>query len=362
MIELSRECRLVFCIGAGGVGKTTFSAALGIDEATRGRKVLVLTADPARRLADTFGVNTLHDADVPVALSNDALGTLHAAMLETKSTADHSIERVATDPTHAKRVLENRVYKAFSQTLSRSHAYAAMERIHEAVHNDCYDLVIVDTPPAQSALEVLDAPLRLTSFLKHRTVQWFTHHEVRSTHHHGGMLGRRLLRMIIGHSLVGALTEFLSEMAFLSNGFLAHARQLSMIMRSSQTSLILVGGSGASEVKTSRKVVTTIRKTGLIVHHVVFNHAFIVGLTGDDEPDAKPLPELQAMTDKVTAIRTSLAMEQVHKQLNILAFYEGIEEPPLGWTLPESIHPLARRDDLLNWIRLGKPMQSPQNA
>ena len=94
-------------------------------------------------------------------------------MLETKASADEIIRRAADDEARAQRVLDNRIYQAFSNTLARSHAYAAMERVHEAVHDTRYDLVVVDTPPAQSSIEILDAPDRLVRFLDQRVVRWF---------------------------------------------------------------------------------------------------------------------------------------------------------------------------------------------
>ena len=129
--------------GVIGVGKTTFAAALGLREALRGRSVLVLTADPARRLADALGVHGLRDVPSDIPLPSTALGgELHAAMLETKASADDIIRRAADDPTRAQRVLDNRIYQAFSNTLARSHAYAAMERVHETVHDPRYDLAV----------------------------------------------------------------------------------------------------------------------------------------------------------------------------------------------------------------------------
>jgi anion-transporting ArsA/GET3 family ATPase len=161
MFALEDECRLAFCVGVGGVGKTTFAAALGLTEALRGRSVLVLTADPARRLADALGIRGLQDVPSNVSIPRNCGGELHAAMLETKASADAIIRRAAHDEVSAQRVLDNRIYQAFSNTLARSHAYAAMERVYETMHDSRYDLVVIDTPPAQSSVEILDAPDRL---------------------------------------------------------------------------------------------------------------------------------------------------------------------------------------------------------
>ena len=167
-------------------------------------------------------------------------GELHAAMLETKASADEIIRRAADDQARAQRVLDNRIYQAFSNTLARSHAYAAMERVHEAVHDPRYDLVVVDTPPAQSSIEILDAPARLVRFLDQRVVRWFLQASDDSPTLRGGAIAQRLLRTVAGDSLVSALTEFLTEMAFLREGFAERARDVRDLMRSPSASFVLV--------------------------------------------------------------------------------------------------------------------------
>ncbi len=362
MVQLNDDCQLAFCVGVGGVGKTTFAAALAISEAMRGRRVLVLTADPARRLADALSVSELRNEASPIPLPAACTGSLHAAMLETQSSADQAIERIASDRAHAERVLHNRIYRAFSRTLSRSHAYAAMERIYAAVHEDPYDLVIVDTPPAQSAIEVLDAPLRLSDFLGHRVVRWFSH-AAEATGARGGALGRSLLRTISGESLVGALTEFLSEMSFLSDGFLERARGLGESMRSDQTAFVLVCAADPAGARAGRSVVEALRQLGLSLHHVVFNRAFVSDLA----PSCREIPataesypaELSELAPVLGAMHRAFVSEQARRDRGVLDFYEGLQPSAPGWRLPESTRPLGRTAQLLEWIRSGRPASAP---
>ena len=160
MLSRLASQRLLVCVGPGGVGKTTLAAALGVGAARRGKRVLVLTIDPAKRLASALGLDGLDDEIRPVDLHGDsATGSLHAAMLDTRASYDALITRIAPNEDARARILDNRVYNAFSRTLARSHAYVAMERLHEVMRDDTWDLVILDTPPLRSALDILDESL-----------------------------------------------------------------------------------------------------------------------------------------------------------------------------------------------------------
>jgi arsenite-transporting ATPase len=363
MVKLSDDCRLAFCVGVGGVGKTTFAAALGLSEAIGGRRVLVLTADPARRLADALSVSELRNEASPISLPPGSTGSLHAAMLETQSSADEAIERVASDRAHAERVLHNRIYRAFSRTLSRSHAYASMERIYAALHEDAYDLVIVDTPPAQSAIEVLDAPLRLSDFLGHRVIRWFSH-AAEATGARGGALGRSLLKTISGESLVGALTEFLSEMSFLSDGFLERARGLGEFMRSDETEFVLVCAADPTGALAGRSVAEALQRLDLSLSCVVFNRAFVSHLAAScsaipPRPASYPA-ELSELAPELEAMHQAFVSEQARRDRGVRDFYEGFETSAPGWRLPESTRPLGRTDQLAEWIRKARPVAVPR--
>ncbi|MGB5696600.1 MAG: ArsA-related P-loop ATPase [Polyangiales bacterium] len=356
MIELPQGCRLAFCVGAGGVGKTTFSAALGLREALRGRSVLVLTADPARRLADALGLGRLHDAPSTVALPKHAVGgALHAAMLETKRSADDIIRRATDDQGRAQRVLDNRIYQAFSNTLARSHAYAAMERVHEAVHDPRYDLVVVDTPPAQSSIEILEAPARLVRFLDQRFVRWFLHAAEDTPELGGGVIGRRLLRVVAGDSLVSALGEFLSEMAFLREGFADRARQVRDLMRSSSTSFVLVSSGDRLGVETAHSVLAEVTSRGFEIATVVFNRAFIPEV-GRVAPAPVDYPDrLAGLAPKLRRMRTLLMEEEEQKQANMLAFSRG--HAVGAWSLPEATRPLGDPSALAAWIEQARSVE-----
>lgn len=353
MILLDDTCRLAFCVGVGGVGKTTFAAALGLSEALRGRSVLVLTADPARRLADALGIGVLGDRPSHISLPGGLRsGSLHAAMLETKTSADDIIRRAASDQARADRVLGNRIYQAFSNTLARSHAYAAMERVHETVHDDRYDLVVVDTPPAQSSIEILDAPVRLVGFLDQRVVRWFLQASGEASRGRGGTLAQRLLRMVAGDSLVSALTEFLTEMSFLREGFAARAQEVADLMRSSNTSFVLVSSADSVGLQAARSVAAEVVARDFELDHVVFNRAFIADVALSPDALATYPPQLATLGPKIAEMRAMLIEEQSRKRSNIEAF--RADYPVCAWALPEATRPLGDPSALAGWIERGR--------
>ncbi|NYE36079.1 anion-transporting ArsA/GET3 family ATPase [Nocardioides cavernae] len=170
-----RTTEIIVCCGSGGVGKTTTSAALALRAAERGRKVVVLTIDPARRLAQSMGIEQLDNTPRPVVDADTAAGgSLDAMMLDMKRTFDEVVESQAS-PEKAKQILENPFYVALSSSFAGTQEYMAMEKLgqlhREAVARGTYDLIVVDTPPSRSALDFLDAPERLAGFLDGRLIR-----------------------------------------------------------------------------------------------------------------------------------------------------------------------------------------------
>ena len=168
---------LVVC-GSGGVGKTTTAAALGVQAALRGRRVLVCTIDPSRRLATSLGLDRLPDKprllDLDrVAPERERGGALWAMTLDTKRTFDAIVVKHAEGAAARRRILENRFYQQVSSALAGSHEYMAMEKLLELSADERFDLVILDTPPTRHALDFLEAPERLMGFLDTGILRWF---------------------------------------------------------------------------------------------------------------------------------------------------------------------------------------------
>ena len=167
--------RIIVCCGSGGVGKTTTAAALGLRAAERGRHVVVLTVDPARRLAQSMGLSSLDNTPRPVpgAAAEASGGSLHAMMLDMKRTFDEIVEG-HSDPDRAEQILANPFYQSLSSSFAGTQEYMAMEKLGQLRRAEEWDLIVVDTPPSRSALDFLDAPQRLGRFLDGRLIRVLT--------------------------------------------------------------------------------------------------------------------------------------------------------------------------------------------
>ena len=175
-----RRTRIIVCCGSGGVGKTTLAAAIGLRAAERGRHVVVLTVDPARRLAQSMGLTSLDNTPAPRCRyraerrirmgTGPNGGSMHAMMLDMKRTFDEIVEAHA-DPDRAAQILANPFYQSLSSSFAGTQEYMAMEKLGQLRRADEWDLIVVDTPPSRSALDFLDAPQRLGRFLDGRLLR-----------------------------------------------------------------------------------------------------------------------------------------------------------------------------------------------
>jgi anion-transporting ArsA/GET3 family ATPase len=164
--DLVADQEVLVCCGPGGVGKTTVAAALAVEGAKRGRRTVVVTIDPAKRLADALGLGAL--TDTPRRIDGDWPGELWALMLDPRSTFDGLVTRYAPDADQAEIILANRFYRNIAGALSGTQEYMAMEKLFELHNDERFDLVVVDTPPTRNALDFVDAPRRLTRLLDNR--------------------------------------------------------------------------------------------------------------------------------------------------------------------------------------------------
>jgi anion-transporting ArsA/GET3 family ATPase len=282
---------ICICAGAGGVGKTTTSAAVAAGMAARGRKVVVLTIDPARRLANSLGLPELGNEERRVA-GDFGDGELWAMMLDAKRTFDELIEWHAPDEETRDAVLGNRIYQQLSNAVAGSQEYMAMEKLHELHQEGSYDLLVLDTPPTRNALDFLDAPKRLSTFIDSRSLQLFTM---------PGRLGLRVLgrgtgvafsimQRATGVDLLQDLGEFFRSFGTMSAGFRERAERVNGLLADSRTAFVLVTSPAADAVDEAIFFHRRLLDSALPFAGAVVNRTHPLATTSDDDP----LPELLA--------------------------------------------------------------------
>jgi anion-transporting ArsA/GET3 family ATPase len=240
LTSLVTERSVIVCCGSGGVGKTTISATFALAAARAGRRACVVTVDPARRLADSLGVQSL--PNTPTEVRGDWPGHLHALMLDTKGTFDDLIHTYSRTPEQAEGILSNRLYQNLAGALSGTQEYMAMEKLNELVESGAFDVVVVDTPPTRNALDLLDAPRRLTRFLENRIFRALllpTRMSLRAV----GLATQALLRTlskVAGAEIVQDAVAFFQAFDGMEEGFRNRAGAVRELLADPATAYVLV--------------------------------------------------------------------------------------------------------------------------
>jgi anion-transporting ArsA/GET3 family ATPase len=288
MLESKRVC---VCAGSGGVGKTTTSAAVALGMAARGAKVAVVTIDPAKRLANALGLAQLENEPrrvTPERLAAGPIevrGELWAMMLDPKRTFDELIDRIAPDPGRAAEIKANRVYRELSTAVSGSQELTAIAKLYELDQDHEFDLLVLDTPPSRNALEFLDAPGRLNSFLEGKALKAF----MKPTGVGFRALGRGALpllgglRRITGIDLITDLTVFFGLLGDMTNDFSQRAAQVDQLLRANTTAFVLVTSATRESVDEAIWFGERLASDGLPFAGVIVNRVHH-DLLGDREP------------------------------------------------------------------------------
>jgi anion-transporting ArsA/GET3 family ATPase len=274
---------VVFC-GSGGVGKTSVAASAALGAATRlGGKVLVLTIDPARRLATALGLerlgNVAHQvpADAMKAAGIEPRGELWAAMLDTKQSWDDLVLRHAKDEETAYRILENRLYHNLTARFVQSHDYIAMERLFEVHASGEYDLIIIDTPPTRNAIDFLEAPKRMAEFFGGRLLRWLT-----LPYRVGGRRGTRVLNVaskpfytmadrILGSKFLEDIAEFFMSFQTMYDGFVDRAHSVERLLHDKRTTFAVVTTLEAAPLHEAERFCAELRNRDFHLGALVLN-------------------------------------------------------------------------------------------
>jgi len=249
MDDLVLTRSIVICCGSGGVGKTTTAAAFALEAARRGRTACVVTIDPARRLANSLGLDDLTNR--PTRIEGDWPGDLFALMLDPKGTFDDLVQRYSDTEEQAEVIKLNRIYRNLTGTLSGTQEYMAMEKLYELVEEGGFDLVVVDTPPTRNALDFLDAPRRLTHFLGNRVFQALMK-PTRAGLKFMGVAAQALLRTIskvAGADIVHDAVTFFQAFEGMEEGFRIRAARVRELLAQEDTAFILVASPRSDSVE-----------------------------------------------------------------------------------------------------------------
>ncbi|MDP2314516.1 MAG: ArsA-related P-loop ATPase [Pseudomonadota bacterium] len=356
LAQLVEKQRLLVCVGSGGVGKTTSAAAIGLRAAMRGRRVLVLTIDPARRLANSLGLSEFGNTEVRIDLGDRGTGELWAMMLDAPSTLDDVISRVAKDTATRDAIFANKIYRHMAGSFSGSQEYMATERLYDVYGSDRYDLIVLDTPPVKNALDFLESPGRLARFLDRQIMKWFlTPYEEEKVFGKRFLMGTsavvyRLLGHIFGREFLDELSVFFALFRDLYDGFRERHEAVGRLFAASTTSFLVVSAPTEPSVDVAGFFLDELRTRKLPIGGVLVNQ---VHSASTSVPDVDALLGAEARgIDATTAGPLLARLGAAHRRLRELAALEAarVEEVRRAtgsstWVrvvprMPEEVHDL----------------------
>lgn len=363
--------RIVVCCGSGGVGKTTTAAALGVRAAERGRRVVVLTIDPARRLAQSLGLTELDNVPRRIAgVGDEAGGELHAMMLDMKRTFDEIVEAHA-DPARARAILENPFYQSLSAGFAGTQEYMAMEKLGQlraagdgnggSGEDDGWDLIVVDTPPSRSALDFLDAPKRLGSFLDGRLIRLLT-----APAKAGGRAGMRFVNLgvaglsmftgaldkLLGAGLLRDVQTFVAAMDTMFGGFRTRADATYRLLQAPGTAFLVVAAPEQDALREAAYFVERLAADRMPLAGLVLNRTHrgdAAELSAERALAAAENLEANGMVDHVTG-----------KSDERSATSPGRTDPHTAEAAPSSDSPVAGTGDEDETTPAAQPAQSTE--
>jgi len=314
---------VIVCCGSGGTGKTTISAAIGLAGAEQGLKTCVVTIDPARRLADALGLENL--GNTPRHVEGEWSGELSAVMLDAKGTFDDLVARYSQSSEQADRILQNRLYRNLTSALSGTQEYMAMEKLYELHSEGGFDLVVVDTPPSRHALDFVDAPRRLYSFLENRVFRLVLM-PTRAYMKAMTIAAHALLRTIsrvAGSEIVEDAMAFFRAFEGMEEGFRERARRVEDLLADPGTSFVLVVAPREDSIDESRFFARRLAEGSISVSALVVNRLFsdfrsdqAVAAGAQPQQPLEPESLAQALSEGLDSLPPDpLAYEELRRNL-----------------------------------------------
>lgn len=342
--------KVLVCVGSGGVGKTTLSAALGVLAAQEGLNVLVLTIDPSKRLAQTLGIEGKNEVtEVP---GQKFKGKLWASVIDHQKVFDHFVRKAAADSEagrdSAERILKNKLYKQLSTTLSGSQEFTALEMLYSCHESGKYDLIILDTPPAKHAMDFLKAPQKLSALFNEGIAQWFRTPKEGSGFllnllHSGTRQVLKALENLTGADFIRELADFFLNIEKWQDKLEERTLQVHQMLVHPQTQFCLVTSFDMAKLKEADVFAREIRKNGYHLTSVLLNRAFPdwmlpTSIEKSDDPKKKEIYRLAQLLKSYYEHRLELYTDferRLSKEVRVLK-------------LPDYVEPISDLDGLLH--------------
>ena len=279
-----QDSKIIICVGSGGVGKTTVAAAIGVMAAKLGKRVLVLTIDPSLRLAQTLGI---HSSEISMVPGQNYSGELFAGIIEHKKIFDDFVIKAAGGEEKAQRIFRNKLYQEMTQGLSGSQEFSALEKLLSCAQSAKYDLIVLDTPPTQHALDFLKAPGQLQALFNEKIAQWFRTAEGGGPGFFQNLIGlgtRQILHVLetlTGREFIHQLSDFFLTIKDWQGYLFNRTVEMQRLLAKNTTSFCLVTSFDGAKLKEAEFFQKEIIQGGYHLRHVVFNRAAPVWVSKD---------------------------------------------------------------------------------
>ena len=313
--------KLIVCTGTGGVGKTTVSATIAIAAAKQGLETMVMTIDPARRLANALGIEDAGNIETQVdpkffePHNFELAAPLWVMMPDVKQTFDSLIYKLSDSKHKRDKILNNRFYQQLSTTLAGAQEYAAVEKLYEIYHSGRYDLIVLDTPPSQNAIDFLEAPGKMLDFLEHESLQWFIKpyavagkFSMRMLDFGGNLMHRTLGKMAGGDTLK-QLAEFMLAISAMFDGFRERYNGIRDLLLSDEVAFSLVTSPSCNQRTAMLQFYRELRESGYPARTVICNRLRTINYTAGDIPDL-----VAALPDSLGKAETDLLEKALYDE------------------------------------------------
>lgn len=337
MLDFSSH-KILVCAGSGGVGKTTVAASLGVAAAQKGKKVLVLTIDPARRLANALGLKSgeiYHATKVP---DQNFSGELFAMMVEPQAVFDDFIRKSAPNKSVTEKLMQNTLYRQLSTTLSGSQEFTSLELLLTAHQSGEYDLIILDTPPAQHAIDFLQSPEKIYSLFQKSITQWFVRSGedagfLKNMFNKGTKLALDALEKITGEGFISELSGFFENMAELQKSVSERSLMVHQLLSAKETGFVLVTAIDEAKLHEAENFHLDLQKTGAHLSYLVVNRAFPLWAESVNEDEVSE--QQQSVAQGINAFYQKVKTYYGKKDAHVVRLSEALGSALPVYQIPE---------------------------